>query len=164
VNITKPYSEVEARIGKRASLAWEKLTAFIRYNYELDEDWREGNPAHRHHSNLRFCRGQKTLITLCIRENYFIAAIVLGREERDRFENRRKEFGEPLYKEYDSAEVFHDGKWLGFEIYDDSVIDDIIRLIQIKRKPNRKIMPKDIEICGRLDIGLSSAETTKIIY
>jgi len=159
---TKPYSEVEAKLEK-ASGAWEYLTAHIRFNYELDEEWQEGNPTHKHHSNLRFRRGGKTLITLCIREGYFIAAIVLGKDERDKFEQQRKEFGKEVQKEYDDAEVFHDGKWLGFDVRDELLIDDIIRLLEIKRKPNRKIMPKNLAGCGRLDIGLSHQEITSII-
>ena len=162
INKTKPYSEVEAKLGK-ASSAWEKLTGYIRFNYEMDEDWWEGNPNHKHHSNLRFRRGGKTLVTLCIRQGYFITAIVLGQDERDKFEEKRKEFGDVICKEYDGTEVLHDGKWLGFEIYDESLIDDIFRLLQIKHKPNRKIMPKSLDNCGRLNIGLPHTEITKII-
>jgi len=161
-NKIKPYSEVEAKLGK-ASGAWEKLTGHIRYHYEMDEIWQEGNPNHKHHSNLLFRRGGKTLITLCIREGYFIACVVFGKDEREKFEEQRKSFGEAVCKEYDSAEVYHDGKWLGFEIHDELLIDDIIRLIKIKRKPNRKVMPKNLEECGRLDIGLSHFDITKII-
>jgi len=52
---------------------------------------------------------------------------------------------------------------LGFEMRDDSLIDDIIRLLQIKRNPNRKVLPNDIEKCGKLDIGFSHEEITKFI-
>jgi len=161
-NTIKPYSEVKKKLGK-ANVAWEKLTGHIRFYYEMDELWEEGNPAHKHHSNLRFRRGGKTLITLCIREGYFIAAVVLGKEERDKFEQQRKEYGKKICKEYDNAEILHDGKWLGFDINDESLINDIIRLLEIKRKPNRKIMPKSLKDCGRLDIGLSNKEITNII-
>ena len=54
----------------------------------------------------------------------------------------------------------HDGKWLGFEVRDDSLIDDIIKLLHIKRKPNRKVLPKSLEKSGCLDIGLSHEEIT----
>ena len=161
-NKIKSYSEVKEKLGK-ASSAWEKLAGYIRCHYEMDEDWWEGNPAHKHHSNLRFRRGGKTLITLALRDNYFIAAIVFGKEERDKFEEYRKEFGEDVCKEYDAAQVLHDGKWLGFDIYDEFLISNIIRLLQIKRKPNRKILPKNLDGCGGLDIGLSHQEITKII-
>ncbi|MDR2972000.1 MAG: DUF3788 domain-containing protein [Bacteroidales bacterium] len=161
-NATKPYSEVKEKLGK-ASSAWEKLTGQIRFHYEMDELWYEGNPNHKHHSNLSFKRGGKTLITLCIREDYFIAVVVMGKAEREKFEERREQFGAEVCKEYDGAEVLHDGKWLGFYLRDETLIDDIIRLLEIKRKPNRKIMPKSPEGCGCLDIGLSCDEITKII-
>jgi len=48
-------------------------------------------------------------------------------------------------------------------VRDESLLEDIIRLLEIKRKPNRKVMPKSMEGCGRLDIGLPHAEITKII-
>ena len=46
---------------------------------------------------------------------------------------------------------------------DESLIDDIVRLVQIKRKPNRKVFSKDIEKCGRLDIGMSHEDITNFI-
>ena len=152
-NPTKPYSEVKAKLGP-ASPAWEKLAGHIRYYYDLDEKWQEGNPNHKHHSNLYFRRGGKTLITLCIRDGYFLVGIVFGKDERAKFDEQRASFGREVCNEYDRAETLHDGKWLGFEIRDCAIIDDIIKLLPIKRKPNRKIFPDSLEECGRLDLGL----------
>jgi len=39
---------------------------------------------------------------------------------------------------YDSAQTYHDGKWIMFEPVDTSLFQDFIRLLGIKRKPNRK--------------------------
>jgi len=158
----KPYSQVKAML-KKASPAWEKLTGHIRCHYILDELWDEGNPTHKHYNNLRFRRGGKTLITLCVRDGYFIACIVFGKTERERFERQRKQFGEATCKEYDETETHHDGKWLAFEVHDDSLIDDIIRMLPIKRKPNRKTIPESFEKCGNLDLGLSHADITNLI-
>ena len=157
---TKPYSQVEIMLGK-ASSAWEKLAGHIRFYYVMDELWDEGNPTHKHYNNLRFRRGGKTLTTLSVREGYFIACVVLGKEEREKFDEQRETFGEAVCKEYDDAETYHDGKWLGFKVRDESLIDDIIRLLHLKRKPNRKILPKSSEECGCLDLGLSHEDITK---
>jgi D-alanyl-D-alanine carboxypeptidase len=112
---------------------------------------------------LYFKRGGKTLVTLAVREGYFIACIVLGKDERAKFEEQRKSFGEEICKEYDTTEIYHDGKWMGFDIYDDSLVDDIFRLLQIKRKPNRKTLPEDMGKCGCLDIGLSHDDITNCL-
>ena len=158
----KSYRQVKEMIGN-ASSAWEKLAGHIRFHYIMDEIWDEGKLTHRHHNNLYFRRGGKTLITLCIRDGYFIASIVFGKDERARFDEQRESFGAAVCKEYDDTETYHDGKWLGFEVHDDSLIDDIIRLIRIKRKPNRKISPESVENCGRLDLGLSHESITNCI-
>ena len=149
----KSYEEVRAMLGK-ASGAWEKLAGHIRFHYIMDELWEEGNPSHKHYNNLRFRRGGKTLITLCIREGYFIACVVLGKGEREKFEGQREMFGDAVRTAYEETDTYHDGKWLAFDVYDDLLINDIIRLLYIKRKPNRKIFPESLEKCGCLDLGL----------
>jgi len=158
----KPYEQVKAMLGN-ASLAWEKLVGYIRFFYVMDELWDEGNPTHKHYNNLRFRRGGKTLITLCIREGYFIACIVLGKDEREKFDEQREIFGEVVCKVYDETDTYHDGKWLGFDVCDESLIDDIVRLLPIKRRPNRKILPENLEKCGCLDLGLSHEDITECL-
>ena len=158
----KPYKQVKEMLGS-ASSAWEKLTGYIRCHYIMDEVWDEGKPTHKHHSSLYFRRGGKTLITLCVREGYFIASIVFGKNERAKFDEQREAFGGAVCKEYDGTEIYHDGKWLGFDVYDDALIDDMTRLIHVKRKPNRKTLPESLEKCGCLDLGLSHEEITNYI-
>jgi len=158
----KPYKQVKAMLGS-ASTAWENLVGHIRFYYAMDEVWAEGNPTHKHYNNLYFRRGGKSLIMFGIRDGYFIACIVLGKDEREKFDEQREQFSEAVCKEYDAAETYHDGKWLGFDVYDESLIDDIIRLLPIKRKPNRKVLPKSLETCGCLDIGLSHGDITSIL-
>ena len=155
----KPYKQVAAMLG-RASSAWERLTGYIRFYYVMDELWDEGKPTHKHYNNLRFRRGGKTLVTLCIREGYFIACIVLGKEEREKFDEQREMFSEITCKVYDETHTYHDGKWIAFDVCDESLIDDIIRLIHLKRKPNRKVLPENLEKCGCLDLGLSHEDIT----
>ena len=162
---TKPYAQVKDMLGK-ASAPWEKITGLIRYHYMMDEKWEEGNLNHKHHSNLYFRRGGKTLTTLCIREGYFLICVVLGKAEREKFDAQRTDFGQAVCTVYDSAEVLHDGKWLGFEVHGEDdlpLIDDIVKLLYIKRKPNRKVFPENMEACGVLDIGLSHEDVTNLI-
>ena len=159
---TKPYAEVNAMLGE-TSAAWEKLIGYIRFHYEMDENWAEGKPTHKHFNNLFIKRSGKALLSLHLRDGFFIVSVTLGGKERDKFEEQRATFGEVVCEEYDAADNLHDGKWLGFEVRDDSLVDDIIRLVQVKRKPNRKVLPQSVEQCGRLDIGLSHQEITKRI-
>ena len=161
---TKPYDEVKKMLGT-ASPAWEKLTGHIRFHYMMDEIWAEGKPTHKNRNNLYFKRGGKSLTIFGIREGYFIVCIVLGKDERAKFDGQQSSFGEVICKAYDNAETLHDGKWLGFDVSGDNpeLLDDIIRLFNIKRKPNRKELPKSMDKCGRLDIGLSHEDITNLI-
>jgi len=159
---TKPYEQVKEMLGK-ASNAWEQLTGYIRFNYMMDELWEAGNPNHKHYNNLRIRRSGKTLITFAIREGYFIVCIVLGKDEQAKFDAQREQFSPAVRKIYDDTHIYHDGKWLGFNITDDLPLDDFIRLLHIKRKPNRKILPESLEKCGKLDIGLSHEDITNCI-
>ena len=158
----KPYEQVKAMLGS-ASPAWEKLVGHIRFFYVMDELWKEGNPTHKNYNNLYIRRGGKSLIIFGIREGYFIACIVLGKDERAKFDEQRETFGEVVCKEYDEAETYHDGKWLGFEVRDESLVDDMIRLLHMKRKPNRKILPESLKKCGCLDLGLSHEDITNLL-
>jgi hypothetical protein len=158
----KPYSEVKTILGT-ASSAWEKLVGHIRFYYEIDEIWAEGKPTHKHYNILCFKRGGKSLITLCLREGFFIVSITLGQKERDKFDEQRDDFSEEMRKLYDETDILHDGMWLGLEVRDESINDDLFRLMKIKRKPNRKILPENMDKCGSLDIGMSQEDVTKNI-
>ena len=58
----KPYNEVKTMLGD-ASTAWEHLIGYIRYHYEMDENWAEGKPTHKHFNNLFIKRSGKALLS-----------------------------------------------------------------------------------------------------
>lgn len=64
--------------------------------------------------------------------------IIFGKEERTKFEEIRETFSHAVCKQYDEAETYRDGKWVMFEPTDTAEFDDYIKLLAIKRKPNRK--------------------------
>ncbi len=64
--------------------------------------------------------------------------VILGRDERAKFENDKDNYTEEVQRIYDETKTYHDGKWMMFELTDTSLFDDFIRLLRIKRKPNRK--------------------------
>jgi len=143
-----------------ASPAWERLLGHIRYYYVMDEKWAEGKPTHKHYNNLFIRRSGKSFIGLSLRDGYFMATVTLGKDEQEKFGEQRDIFSEAVVKQFDEAEALHDGKWLGFTVRDELFIEDIINLLRIKRKPNRKILPENSVKCGCLDIGLSHEEIT----
>lgn len=43
-------------------------------------------------------------------------------------------------RQYDDAAIYHDGKWVMFEPTNTAEFDDYMKLLAIKRKPNRKLL------------------------
>ena len=72
------------------------------------------------------------------RENCIGFLVILGREERLKFESERESYSQEVQKIYDATPTYHDGKWLMFVLTDASLFSDLLRLLKIKRKPNRK--------------------------
>lgn len=64
--------------------------------------------------------------------------IILGKDERSKFESDRETFSKAVQEIYDKTHTYHDGKWIMFEPTDTSLFDDFIRLLNIKRKSNKK--------------------------
>ena len=136
-NRNKEYAELLPLLGDVLP-AFDELIGFINQHYEMEELWRTGKPSGAIYNELKFRRGGKTLIALYLREGYFISLIVLGKAEREKFEQRTDEFTPKFCELYEEAPTYHDGKWLNIEVRDNALVDDMSNLLLIKRRPNRK--------------------------
>ena len=123
-------------VGKSLWEIWEKLCALIDEKYDMDCLWDNGGKAWTYEYKYR--RGGKTLCALYARENCVGFMVILGKDERLKFEKDRENYSKEVQRIYDEAKTYHDGKWIMFEPIDTSLFDDFIRLLGIKRKPNRK--------------------------
>ena len=86
----------------------------------------------------KYRRGGKTLCSLFAREKCIGFMIIFGKDERKKFEDIRTSLSDAVCRRYDEATVYRDGKWVMFEPTDTSEFDDYIKLLAVKRKPNRK--------------------------
>ena len=64
--------------------------------------------------------------------------IIFGKAEREKFEAIRDTLSGDVCRQYDEAKTYRDGKWVMFEPSNMADFDDYMRLLAIKRKPNRK--------------------------
>ncbi|MBQ6484769.1 MAG: DUF3788 domain-containing protein [Carnobacterium sp.] len=125
-----------ALIGSSLYDIWTKLCAVIDEKYDVERLWDKGGKAWTYEYKYR--RGGKTLCALYARENCIGFMIIFGKDERQKFEDNRQFYSEPVRKIYDEAKTYHDGKWVMFEPIDTTMFDDFIKMLQLKRKPNRK--------------------------
>ena len=123
-------------VGKSLWGIWEKLCALIDEKYDMDCLWNNGGKAWTYEYKYR--RGGKTLCALYARENCVGFMVILGKDERLKFEKDRENYSKEVQQIYNEAQTYHDGKWIMFEPADTSLFNDFIRLLSLKRKPNRK--------------------------
>lgn len=123
-------------LGQSLFEVWQKLCLVIDEKYEMERLWNTGGKNWAYEYKYR--RGGKTLCALYAKSNCVGFMIIFGKNERTKFEAIRDTLSESVCKRYDEAETYHDGKWVMFEPTDTAEFDDYMKLLAIKRKPNRK--------------------------
>ena len=135
-DITPDARQMTALLGEQLYGVWNGLCALIDESYDMERTWNSGGKAWVYEYKYR--RGGKTLCALYARENCLGFMVILGRDERAKFESDRVNYSEEVQRVYDEAATYHDGKWIMFEPRDVSLFGDLMKLLKIKRKPNRK--------------------------
>ena len=104
--------------------------------YDMEQIWNTGGKKWNY--EYKFRKGGKTLCAFYFKDNTLGFMIIFGKDERTKVEKIRNELSSSVLETYDNAETFHDGKWVMFNITNNSIIEDLKKLLFIKRKPNRK--------------------------
>lgn len=133
---TPTQSILEELIGSNNLDIWNKLVAGIDSLYEMDRTWNKGFGDWIYEYKYR--RGGKTLCTFYAKQGIANILITLGKAEREKVELKREDFSPLILTLYDETKTYHDGKWLWIPIDEVLSMDDIINLLKIKRRPNRK--------------------------
>ena len=126
---------LEALTGKELYDLWTSLHQLIEQKYNMEQMWNHGGKKWTYEYKYR--RGGKTLCALYAKEQTIGFMVILGKDERTKFESMREMFSNAAQKIYDETTTLHDWKCLMFELKDTSLFNDIERLLSIKRKPNR---------------------------
>ena len=121
---------LEALTGKELYDLWTSLHQLIEQKYNMEQMWNHGGKKWTYEYKYR--RGGKTLCALYAKEQTIGFMVILGKDERTKFESMREMFSNAAQKIYDETTTFHDGKWLMFELKDTSLFNDIeLSLIHI---------------------------------
>lgn len=121
-------------VGPEAFERWSALRRWIDASYAgvFTPDWLYGGK-HRGWS-LRY---KKTRAFCTVTPGYrqLSVLVVMGRAEREKFEERRYSWRPQLVKRYEETRTYPDGKWLTIEISSEDDLDDLIALVSMKRPP-----------------------------
>ena len=134
-NIPSKSTMIEL-LGQSLFEVWQQLCSTIDEKYEMERLWNTGGKKWTYEYKYR--RGGKTLCTLYAREKCIGFMIIFGKDERVKFEDIRDTLSTSVCRQYDEAKIYRDGKWVMFEPIDTAEFDDYIKLLAIKRKPNKK--------------------------
>lgn len=129
-------STMSELLGQPLFEVWQELCSAIDDKYEMERVWNTGGKNWAYEYKYR--RGGKTLCCLYAKNNCIGFMIIFGKDERQKVENIRASLSNSVCMQYDVAETYHDGKWVMFEPTDTTNFDDYMKLLAIKRKPNRK--------------------------
>lgn len=100
---------------------------------------------------LKFKQGTKTILTIYLHEDKYTFLVIFGKKEQEVFEIRRHEFSKYILDYYDGSKTYHDGKWMFIDVTTLEQLEEVKKLILIKKKPNRKPFPKEKAVytmCG----------------
>ncbi len=136
LDIIPTPEEMTVLVGASLYDIWSKLNILIDERYDVNGAWNKGGKAWKY--EYKYHRGGKTLCALYARENCVGFMIILGKDERSKFEADRDNYSKEVQKIFDETKTYHDGKWLMFEPTDTTLFDDFVKLLRIKRRPNRK--------------------------
>lgn len=123
-------------LGRDAAEAWNDLIAFLEDNYNFAPETVFGG--RKYGWAVRYRRSGKSLCTLHPERGAFTVLIVLGGKETEQALAALLEFSPGVAKVISSAKQYHDGRWLWLRVFNRDDTTDIKRLLQIKKKPQRK--------------------------
>jgi hypothetical protein len=119
-------------IGSPAIEAWTDLIGFVESNYNLEPVWDNGGKYGVW--EVKYRRSGKTLCAFYAKDGFFTVLIVFGKAEREKFELAQGDFSSEVVELYDNTHQYHDGKWLWVNVRDMRLVEDVKKLIMIKKK------------------------------
>ena len=120
-------------IGPDAFKSWNELHEYLAENYDFHPElsyWGDN-----YGWTIRYRRSGKTLTAFYPENGGFTVQVILGNKEVEKFQNMREELSADLVQLFDETKQLHDGRWLWIRQPSMGTIEDIKKLIQLKRRP-----------------------------
>jgi hypothetical protein len=115
--------------------AWSDLREFIESHYEIEPETTCGGP--KYGWEIRYRIGGKTLCSLTPWKGGFTLLLVLGKEDSKIVLAMADDLSDKTLKLIKNTKQLHDGRWLWIRPSDASDVEDVKKLLQVKRKPKK---------------------------
>jgi hypothetical protein len=134
--VHKPTEEeIQAYIGKQASKAWQMIKWFIKDSYDIPPETIFYGK--KYGWTVRYRKSGKTLCSLFPEKGAFTVLIVLGGKEAEKALTIRDELSARVDEILGATEQLHDGRWLWIRVSRDMDVDNIKKLLMIKKRPKK---------------------------
>lgn len=135
-NVVPSAAAVAQWIGARNAKRWVDLTTFINTVYPgaFRSEWLFGGS--QHGWSLRF-KASKSFCTLIPERSRLMVLLVFGAAERAKVEPILASLVTHVRDDYEQSTTYHDGKWVLINVDSIAVLQDVKRLLALKRKPKR---------------------------
>lgn len=133
---SKPTEQtIMSFIGEPARKAWLDVRQFIEDYYGLVPETVFYGA--KYGWTIRYRKSGKTLCSLFPEKGGFTVLVVLGKKESEKALSMQDELSSKIRNFLQDTEQLHDGRWLWLRILTTSDANDVKKLLQIKRKPNK---------------------------
>lgn len=116
---------------------WADLNDFLRESYQVEPSYSYSGCSGQPGWNVKYQKAGRSLCTLYPMPGYFIALIVIGAKEQMEAELIMPACAEYAQSLYEAAVFSMGGKWLMISVTDERILEDVKRLIQLRRKIKR---------------------------
>ena len=101
---------------------WDTFCAYLEKNYRAKPALAFSKCSWEYGWNIKFKKGSKSLCTVYPRENFFVLMVVIGKKEKDRFENALPSFCDEIRQIYEETKEGNGQRWLMIPIEDDGKV------------------------------------------
>lgn len=132
-------AQPEHLIGKQKAVVFYLIKDFINNHYEMNQGWKQQTvKTKKWKYEYKFSKSGKTFCGFYLTDNCLGFMLIFGKQEREKVEEIRGRLTSSALDVCDSAKVYHDGKWVMFELEDESLLEDIKLLLTVKKQPTKR--------------------------
>ena len=114
---------------------WEDFCKYMKNKYNINPKFEFRKCSWEYGWNVKFKKASKSLCTIYPRENYFTMLVVIGKNEKENFEEMLSLFCYEIQQIYNNTEEGNNQRWLMIDLEDkDKRYEDVKKIIEIRSK------------------------------
>ncbi len=116
---------------------WGELNTFLQESYDVKPEVAFSGCSAQPGWNVKYRKSGRSLCVLYPMDGFFIALVVIGSKEYDETLEVMPECSRYTQDLFQRTEFSAMGRWLMINVTDQAILDDVKRLIQVRRKVKR---------------------------